>query len=199
MKQYTLIVLTVMFFSFSGYSISHGPFAFVEYGDYESNEPLKPSFSFGLTYRINIYNVIFEPEILFVPMPRFQHGSEYIDKPFLKKFGVNFLYDFPLKVLNAAPIAGAGLFYINAEHDDLLHDNEELCFGCGDYTTPTTGGYYLTYGIELNKMLTRHVIIIGYLKGNLYGGQGSNIDIHNPAELEKSYLFGVKAGYYFRF
>jgi hypothetical protein len=47
-------------------------------------------------------------------------------------------------------------------------------------------------------MLTRNVIIVGYLKGNLYGGQGSNIDIHNPAELEKSCLFGVKAGYYFR-
>jgi hypothetical protein len=199
-KKLSKIVWMLMFLSFSSFALSHGPFILLDYGYYESADPVKPSFSFGLDYRIKIKNFIVEPEFLLIPMPEYQKGNEYIDKPFLRKLGVNFLFDIPLFMAQISPSIGAGLYFISAEHDDLLYDNDEPgCFGCGDYTTPTNGGAYFVYGVELGKMLVRKLLISVLLKGYLYSGQGYSLDIHNPAQLDNSYLFGVKAGYYFNY
>jgi len=190
--------LILIFFSFSGFALSHGPFILLDYGYYTSSDPVKPSFSFGLDYRLKIKNFVIEPEFLLSPMSEYQKGIEYIDKPFLRRFGVNFLFDIPLFMVQVSPSLGAGLYFISAEHDDLLYNNDEPgCFGCGDYTTPTNGGAYFVYGIEFGKLLIKRFLISLQLRGYLYGEQSYMLDIHNPAQLDGSYLFGLKAGYYF--
>ena len=163
----------------------------VEHANYGNDFNMKPSFVFSSRF-VKTVPIIKKIGIQFSfsKMPFFIGNNPWLYKDKVSWYAISIVkpISFNTNSFGFSFYTGLGMVYQSTWHDDLVYENDEDgCFGCGDYYTPP--GFYLDYEIhaEIDYLVTQQLEIgIGFAFRNFLGPGGLYTDVHNPPLLGNS-------------